>query len=235
MSKENLNNIPNWKLKLDALDSLPGDPEYDKNRSWEKLYVRLGGKKKSINKTWFWVAAACIFFAVLVPLFYADSNNQHSTGPALNEHQASIKTHSPIIDKGDPAAVTNLTVTNNEREFPAASSETMTKMMHENKKTKLRLTYTVSLKSLTPEIKSNFITLADTLSSLATIQPEKKKLRVAHINELGDPVETLPEIVKNSDKHTFQFKIASQEIYINPATASNTNSFTILKIKPSQN
>jgi hypothetical protein len=84
-------------------------------------------------------------------------------------------------------------------------------------------------------MQSNFITPMDTLSSLVIIQPETKKLKVVHINELGDPVETLPEIVRNSDKHTFQFKIASQEIYINPTTASNTNGFTILKIKPSQN
>ena len=233
MSKENLNNIPKWKVNLDALDNLPGDTTYNKSGAWEKLHVRLGDNKRSTIKAWYWVAAACIFFVLLIPLFYSESNNQQNTNSQLNEHRASIKT--PSSDKEDKAPVTNLTVIDNEKKFPAPPTKTMAKLIHENKKEKLRLSYTVSSKSLIPETELNFMTPLDTLSSLATIQPEKKKLKVVHINELGDPIQTLPEIVKNSDKHAFQFKIASQETYINPATVSNTNGFTILKIKTSQN
>jgi len=233
MSKENLNNISNWKAKLDALDNLSGDTTYDKNDAWEKLHARLGGKTESKKSMWYWVAAACIFFALLIPLFYSDSNNHHAANSALNEHQSSIKI--PSGDKNDKTPVTNVTVADNERKFPAASSKTITKIIHENTKENIRLSHTVTPTSLMTPTESNLTGPLDTLSSLATIQPEIKKLKVVHINELGDPVETLPEIVKNSDKHAFQFKIASQETYINPATASNTNGFTILKIKTSQN
>lgn len=230
MSTENLNNIPNWKVNLDALDNLPGDTTYDKSVAWEKLHVRLGDNKRSTIKAWYWVAAACIFFALLIPLFYSESNNQHNTNSALNEHQPSI-----ITPSDHKAPITNLAVTDNEKKFPAPPTKTMAKLIHENKKEKLRLSYTVISKSIIPETESNFMTPLETLSSLATIQPEKKKLKVVHINELGDPIQTLPEIVKNSDKHAFQFKIADQGIYINPATASNTSGFTILKIRSSQN
>ena len=236
MSKENLNNIPNWKAKLDALDNLPGDTAFDKNDAWEKLHARLGGKTESKKSMWYWVAAACIFFALMIPLFYSIRTNQHVAIYTVKENQPSTKALSgKIIDEETAAAVTNSSLANNDRKAEETSSKSQKQMIYENKKIKLRLTYAVSPEALSPETLSNFTKPVDTAASLATIQQEKKKLKVVHINELGDPVETLPEIVKNSDRHTFQFKIASQETYINPATASNTNGFTILKIKTSQN
>jgi len=235
MSLENHNNISPWKSKLDSLDSLPENNPYDKNEAWDKLYFRLGGKKRRKNKTWLWAAAACIFFTLMIPLFYSNRANQETNNSAFKKNQASIKTRSTIIDKDETVPITNVTVINNERKARSTRSKTVAGMIHENKKEKLRLSYTDSSKTMATETESNFMTLTDTVSSLTTIQPEKKKLRVVHINELGDPAETLPEVVRNSDKHTFQFKIANQEIYINPTTASNSNGFTILKIKSSQN
>lgn len=235
MSNENLNNTPNWKQQLDALESLPGDVSYNKNAAWEKLHARLGGKTRRKKSAWYWIAAACITFALIIPLVYSIRNNQQSTTSSVKENHASIETLSTTVDKKDLTAITNSAVAITEKKSPAITRQTEAKMIDVNKEKELRLTYTVSSINLLPEMQSNFITPIDTLSTLATIQPENKKLKVVHINELGEPVSTLPELVKNSDKHTFQFKIASQEIYINPATASNTNGFTILKIKPSQN
>jgi len=234
MSKENLNNIPNWKLSLGTIDSVPEEHIPDKGALWERLHARLGRKPGSKKSMWYWVAAACIFFALLIPLFYSIRINQAIS--TVKENQPSTKAPAgKIIDKEDAAAVTNSSLAKNDGKSEETSSKRQKQMTHENKKIKLRFTYTVSPEALSPETLSNFTTPVDTAASFAATKPEKKKLKVVHINELGDPVETLPEIVKNSDKHTFQFKIASQETYINPAVVSNTNSFTILKIKTSQN
>jgi hypothetical protein len=233
MSKENLNNIPGWKANLDALDNLPGENAYDKSDAWEKLHVRLSDSKKTRIKAWYWIAAACIFFALLLSLFYPESNIHHAMNSSLHEHQPSIKTVSG--EKGDKVPATNLTMAGNEKKILINPSKTMAKTISENTKEIVRISHTVSSTNLLPPTESNFMTPLDTLSSFVSIQPENKKLKVVHINELGDPVETLPEIVKNSDKHAFQFKIANQETYINPATASNSNDFTIIRIKPSQN
>ncbi|MEO8853755.1 MAG: hypothetical protein ABI359_08250 [Ginsengibacter sp.] len=235
MSLENHNNIQSWKLKLESLDSSPGDAAYNKNEGWAKLYVRLSDKKRRKNKTWIWFAAACIFLALMIPLFYSNSVNQQINNSAFKKNQASIKTPFATIDKVVAVTINNSSVAKNDITPPAVPHKTKARKNHEDKKEKFRLSYTVSSELLVPETNSNFVRPIETLSSLALIQPEKKKLRVVHINELGDPVETLPEIVRNSDKHTFQFKIANQEIYVNPATASNTNGIAILKIKPSQN
>ena len=77
---------------------------------------------------------------------------------------------------------------------------------------------------------------ADTLSyAIKIIFPEKKKLKVVQINELGNPEESQPGVVRNTDKHLFQFKFGNQEIYANPSLASADKGFTILKIKTSSN
>ena len=235
MPNENLNNTPIWKLKLDSLDSLPGEDMPDKNALWEKLHGQLGGKRRRKQSAWYWVAASLVAFGLIISLFYSNSNDQQLINSATNKNQELVKTPSNKVEKKDLPPAINSVVVKNEKKSPSISRQAGINIVDGDKEKKIRLTYAASSKALIPEMQSNFITPIDTLSSLATIQPEKKKLRVVHINELGDPVATLPEVVKNSDKHTFQFKIASQEIYINPTTASNTNSFTILKIKPSQN
>jgi hypothetical protein len=235
MSNENLNNTPNWKQKLDSLGSLPGEEVRDKNALWEKLHERFDGKRRKKQSAWYWAAAACVAFALMISLFFSNRNNQQSNTSIVKANQASKETFSAKVEKKDFAPVRNSAVAINKEKSQTTSRQIVAKRIERNEENKLRLTQSASSKNLLPGMQSNFITPMDTLSSLVIIQPETKKLKVVHINELGDPVETLPEIVRNSDKHTFQFKIASQEIYINPTTASNTNGFTILKIKPSQN
>lgn len=236
MLNENLNNTPNWKQKLETADSFPGEAVYNKKAAWEKLHARLGGKTRRKKPVWYWMAAACITFALIIPLVYSIRNNQQQTTSTVKEKQVLVETSpTTTIEKKDSVPVRSVSIDINQKKSSVISHQALAKMNDGSKEKKLRLTYTVSPKNLIPEMESNFITPIDTLSSLATIQPEKKKLKVVHINELGEPAQTLPDLLRNSDKHTFQFKIASQEIYINPATASNTNGFTILKIKPSQN
>ena len=71
--------------------------------------------------------------------------------------------------------------------------------------------------------------------AVVAITPVIKKLKVVHINELGDPVEISPDVANKRDLHSFQLKLAGQEVYINPSTAFNKTGFTILKTKSSPN
>ena len=83
------------------------------------------------------------------------------------------------------------------------------------------------------EIIKKAITPVDTQINIIAIVHEKKKLRVVHINELGDPVEELPAMAHNSEMHSFQLRLANQEVYVNPSIASGKTSFNILPIKNS--
>lgn len=242
MSNGKQNNYESWKSKLDDLDSLPGETIPDKNEQWEKLYSRLGGKKRSRKSIWYWVAAVCILFVLLIPpLFYKSNDHQvsfiqkqkNNTEPESHTIKNSFKKG---IDEKDSSRILNSSIVINMR----AKTETLSpkknrKYIYEKQMNIIRLADTVSKQNILPEAKSNSLSPMDTFSSLAISTPIRKKLKVVHINELGDPLETLPGTVRNTDKHSFEFKIANQGIYINPAIASNTSGFTIFKIISSQN
>jgi len=71
----------------------------------------------------------------------------------------------------------------------------------------------------------------DTAISIAVNLPEKKKLKVVHVNELGEPAEISPDVARNSIIRSFQFKFAGEEVYNTHPEKSNTSGFTILKSK----
>ncbi|HEY5465203.1 MAG TPA: hypothetical protein VIJ95_18220 [Hanamia sp.] len=229
MSNGKQNNYENWKSKLDNLDSLPGENMPDKNEEWEKLYARLGGKKRSKKAVFYWAAAACILFALMIPSLYFKNNNHQLSNTQMKKNNIEsdnyrIKNSSnKIIDKKDSALISRSALSANDQiKTEMTSPKKIKKNIYEKQMNLLRLPDTISTKNLLAETKSNSLSPIDTFSSLATSIPTKKKLKVVHINELGDPVEALPDIVRNTDKHSFQFKIASQGIYINPTIASNT-------------
>jgi hypothetical protein len=66
------------------------------------------------------------------------------------------------------------------------------------------------------------------------VLPQKKKLNVVHINELGDPVES-SDITRIADMHSFQLKFGNGEVLSNSPIASKPSGLIILKTKPSSN
>ena len=66
------------------------------------------------------------------------------------------------------------------------------------------------------------------------VLPQKKKLNVVHINELGDPVES-SDITRITDMHSFQLKFGNGEVLSNSPIASKPSGLIILKTKPSSN
>ena len=74
--------------------------------------------------------------------------------------------------------------------------------------------------SIAHEIKNNAVMPVDTAISIAANLHEKKKLKVVHINELGDPVSETSNIARSSEHHSFKFKLINQEVY----TGSSGNS-----------
>jgi len=54
---------------------------------------------------------------------------------------------------------------------------------------------------------------------------------VVHINELGDPVTEIPNVVRNYEHHSFQVKLLNQEVYTSPSSYSGNTGFNIFKTK----
>ena len=235
MSNENHNN---WRSKLEELSSLPGENQQDKNVAWDKLHSRMGGKKRSKKAVWYWAAAACILFALMIPAVIFNKKNHQVDNVTIKQKPSEIKTSvATIIDKKEAVenSIPGLPV-KNEIIVTAKSNKTESKIIAGNKINKLRLPDTVSAQNIVTETDNTSLQPIHTSSYLTAIIPAKKRLKVVHINELGDPVELATDMAREADKRSFlSIKLANEEVYNNPSVALSKSDFTILKMKLSSN
>jgi hypothetical protein len=229
-------NSAGWKSKLDELESLPGEMMPDKNAAWDKLHSRLATRRNNNKKAaWYWAAAACILFAVTIPMFVSNNKEGQLTGTAIKENQPAVK--SPVATLIEKDGKDIVPVKNNEVVSVLAKNNNKinSKIIPQGIRNEIRLYDTVSSHGLVKENVNIISQPTDTLSNVASALPVKKKLKVVHINELGDPVEMSPDIAGKKDLHSFQLKLARQEVYTSPSVAFDKNGFTIFKTKSSPN
>jgi hypothetical protein len=235
MLNENLNNTSDWRNKLDELESLPGEAMHNKNASWEKLHEKLKGKKSDRKVMWYWIAAASVFLVLIISLL--NQNKEiHQVVKNKIETKQSNPINSSLINKKDPANIS----------IPVSPGKNKI-VVFENKKTKTKTIISPKIKSISrvADTVSNQNAIAQSVDiesqpvhnslNLASVIPAKKKLKVVHINELGDPVEESPDVARSADIHSFQFKLANGEAYINTSGTSKATTFAIFKTKASPN
>jgi len=61
--------------------------------------------------------------------------------------------------------------------------------------------------------------------------PVKKKLKVVHINELGEPVSEAPNTARYYEHRPLQFRFINQQVYTSSSLPLNSTGFTIFKTK----
>lgn len=237
MLNENLNNDFHWKSKLEELESLPGET-YNKEASWEKLHERMQGKRSNKKAIWYWAAAACLLFALFMPWIFSKENE--NTLVKNNSEQKQIQTPTshlmPANNKDSIAVISSPPV---EKKLPVNPVESAIKIITPVDHTSLTFENAAIKKDkeefIEPKINNNGLPLLDTQINIIAIVPEKKKLRVVHINELGDPVEESSAMARKTEIHSFQLKLANQEVFVNPSVASGKTGFILLKTKNSPN
>ncbi len=235
MSNENRNSIDNWKSNLDELSSLPGEEIFNKSVSWGNLHQRLGGKKSNKKSIWYWMAAACFLLALMLPFINLNKGrHQVIQSEVAGKRPGNIKASPPVI-KEDVAKIINPS--------SAKKSETVT-IVNENKIRKSVISgevnksihVTDTVRGMAEELQNlNTISPVENSSNIASIRPEKKKLRVIHINELGDSFDQPQDMSHGREVHSFQFKFGDQVVYTNSSTSHNKEGVTLIKAKPSPN
>ena len=230
MSNENHNNLKPWKDKLEALEKLPGDG-FDKAASWEKLYGRLNKKEPRKKLRWFWIAAACLAFALIISMFLFKNTPDKITASA--KKSATSQPQKPVAKveakNAEAEKIDSITLQKKAVAIDKIINSKSYKITPVRPLLKVRLPDTVSEQNLTLQPGNHFINPDNTLSHLAIAKPVKKKLQVVHLNELGDPVEEMTGLEKNVSTHYFEIKFANQAVYTNPPV-SKEKRITILKI-----
>ncbi|MFI5134169.1 MAG: hypothetical protein ACHQEB_07530 [Chitinophagales bacterium] len=221
MSNENPNSS-HWRNKLEDLEHVPGET-YNKNAAWDKLHERLRGKQSSKKILWYWVAAACLLFVLMIAFInYYKGGSKRSNNETATQH--SKKTDSLISVANEENRDININTA------PPLKDKIVTITKKPDKKDQhtvsvqsishARFNDTVSIHLQDPAIKA--LQIVDATSTAATALPSKKKLDVVHINELGDPVPITPDMVHNINKHSFKIKLANEEVFAGPSIVSKT-------------
>ena len=236
MISEEHNKEFHWKIKLDELDNVPGE-SFSKEASWNKLHGRLRGNAGRKKVVWYWAAASVLFFIIIMPLLIprtfktqvvntkklAINPNEIILKPAKDDINLIVKNHNiHSSTKEKDKALVNKTYQKNR----VAIVNGVVKEIDLSKKNDNDLAIQTTVNSLQP---------IDTFSNIAIHLPQKKKLPVVHINELGDPISAEPAMARNSERHSFQMQFGNQEVFINPSVASGTSGKITFKTSTTPN
>lgn len=172
-----------WKNKLEELDQLPAAP-LDKSAAWDKLYPRLQGKTARKRPVYWIAAAACLVCVTSVVLWINNRSTETATPPAISkkENQQLI---APV--KSDETIKKSLVTPPVEIELPIVAERKHNQTRKDelftaNKKDSVLMPVP---EQITPEeIAVNTPDNNNNTPSPA-VQP-KKKMRVVHINEIGN-------------------------------------------------
>jgi predicted histidine transporter YuiF (NhaC family) len=73
------------------MEHLPGSA-FVGDAAWDKLYGRLRGNRKSKKISWYWIAAACLLFGLMITLLnYYRSPSQSSNKETVMNQPNEIK------------------------------------------------------------------------------------------------------------------------------------------------
>ena len=231
MTNEKLNSNSDWRNKLDELESIQGEV-FNKETSWNKLHERLYSKRGNRKAIWYWLAAACLFFVLFISLFMSHKKENILVKNNLdsNKNNPFLVQRIPMIDKDTSQVVSSVS---NKNKLTVHS-------IHATNKRNTDVDHNIIVNEMIqnkneentiPQVNIIAVTPVDSVISIATNIPQKKKLKVVHINELGDPVSESPNIARYNEQHSFQFKFMSQEVYTRSSSTVTKSGFKIFTTK----
>ena len=226
----------NWKQLLENADGFPEKILKDNNEAWEKLYARLHKKPARKLLPWYWAAASLAAISITIVIFSINKN-----------HQSSLVVNSSPANYRDPASTKKSLVTEqktNNASFQSLPEKnigiSLTKKNSPVKKNELINNYDLVTDSANAQtgVETIFESVLDSDSSakeIATVAPVKKKLRVIHINDIGQPMEKSTADHQLIKRDGFQLKILNNETY-NPVPAmAAKDGFIIFKSRNASN
>jgi hypothetical protein len=224
MQNENQSDM-SWKDKLQDADALDDIRLSDKNAAWLKLQHRMQDQPKRMKPFWYWIAAACILSAIVLPFSFNKKSN-------VGQSVAEAPVNSPTSKSNNKIGSTILPVEKNEPVVikKIASTAATKKNKSDNRNNKLARQMVVIDKLNEPATLplSNIISDSSFINKIPLIvtalSPAKKKLKVVHINELGEPISELNSRTSKDDYSMIQFGIIRQEPPANTRTIKSSNS-----------
>ena len=205
---QNENKQTNWKEKLGDAGMLLPETALNKEVSWEVLQQRLQNRAKRRRVRLYWVAAACLLplFFVMIPFSFQDKSD--GLQPVVHKG-ITIKTSLLQPDSSQNGSILPVTKVKTTKQIVSKHST--------EKVTDIDNVSPLQIPVATDSVLSQEAMIAPHPADSLIATPvfaiqQKKKLPVIHINELSDPVTTIPMIVQNGSRRYFPLQIAHGEV-----------------------
>ena len=218
-----------WKKELDELDRLPGET-WDGTAAWEKVEQRLAPKHRTRKLAWYWTAAASLLLVLSMQWILKTPKEQEvvkheiakpGKANALKQ-MPEEKNIEPLLL---PVTEEQMTVRSTIKKKRTNAAAKISIQLHAPK---AALATHMTSDSLAKEIIDKRAMAAIIIPQVSST-PQKKTLKVVHLNELGQPVEQKKGLAQVRG-------IASGRSFTDEAfTNTNTADDNIIKIKLSNN
>lgn len=207
-------NSSNWKDKLEDDTAFAAGELPETNAAWEKLYNRMH-KPRRKKAIWYWMAAASLFTGIFFTVIISQQQQPQSIN-AVVKAIAEKQIDKSVSDKKENEKPIAVVIENKKEDVKQIHKTAMRKtaLIPEQKEQQLTVNNDIKISeaptaSLTVEVNQ----LNDTASStqIVFIQP-KPKLKVVHINELGNANENNNN-KQAGDYGVLQFGVNNQRMY----------------------
>lgn len=198
-----------WISRLDGLDHAAGEAGLDKSAAWDRLHTRMQSKQGKSKTGWYWAAAACLLAACLIPALL--THKQKYTGvhilPAVASHHLDTPATLMLSKKDTPVKVVK------EMNKPVAAQQELAAILP-------ALIHPVNPTNITAALKKDTLQITDTMLAAVPVSTTPKKMRVVHINELGEVTTT--DAVAYPEYKPFTIRVNSPASLGNQTIANNT-------------
>ena len=215
----------NWKQELEQIELHSSDLSFEKAAAWDKLYDRLEKPESKKRVGWFKWAAVFIAISYLLTYYiFSKSTVKPSEQPIIvNENKARESIQNPLATETNSSTETLI----EKKEAKVTKQiELTTTRTNELKVVQVSSSEIASIPSAAinvPNTMSIAAPVADTLRNITiAASPEKKKLRVIHINDYVVPVKPTSMMVNADNKASSILRFH----YLSPIESENSNSTT---------
>lgn len=181
----------NWKQELEQIELRSSDLSFEKAAAWDKLYDRLEKTESKKRVVWFkWTAVLITISSLFTYYILSKSTVKPSEQPIIvNESKANESIQNQLAT--EPNFSTE-TVIEKKESLVTKEIEPNAKRSKELKIVQVSNTEIANIPSAKIDIPNTIsiaAPVADTLRNITIVSaPEKKKLRVIHINDYAVPV-----------------------------------------------
>ena len=232
MLNENQNR-QHWLARLEDPQGLPEECVQDKEAAWQQLQARLQPSSSRKKNAWFWAAAACLLVVISVPILTAKKDQAVTVNKRQSLPMVEKAIAIPQLPTRETTILTNPTVVSRAKQLNRPDNKNSIKKLSFRAPVVNRLSPSpaVIIQPLNnPSLAATQRVTVVTVKYPVALSPAKK-LKVVHVNELGETTPDAYPMVRMEDNGASRVRLFNRELFSNAGSGAMGSGFNIFKSK----